>query len=284
MSSDYISKMFGGKIVNKLLYIVLIIWAVIQIFPLYWLITFSLKNNSEIFGGNLIGLPEKFLWENYGKALVNANVGVYFMNSVIITAVTIFLTVIVSLMASYALVRMKWKFRNTTMLLFMAGLMIPIHAALLPVFLILRKVKLLDTYWALIIPYVAFAIPMSILILTSFMKSIPREIEEAACIDGCSIYRIFFSIIVPILRPAVATISIFTFLQAWNELMFATVFISKAAYKPLTVGIQSMAGKYSTEWGPIGAALVIATIPTVIIYLLMSSQVHKSLTAGALKG
>jgi raffinose/stachyose/melibiose transport system permease protein len=284
MSSDYISKMFGGKIVNKLLYIVLIIWAVIQIFPLYWLITFSLKNNSEIFGGNLIGLPEKFLWENYGKALVNANVGVYFMNSVIITAVTIFLTVIVSLMASYALVRMKWKFRNTTMLLFMAGLMIPIHAALLPVFLILRKVKLLDTYWALIIPYVAFAIPMAILILTSFMKSIPREIEEAACIDGCSIYRIFFSIIVPILRPAVATISIFTFLQAWNELMFATVFISKAAYKPLTVGIQSMAGKYSTEWGPIGAALVIATIPTVIIYLLMSSQVHKSLTAGALKG
>ncbi|AGF58619.1 raffinose/stachyose/melibiose transport system permease protein [Clostridium saccharoperbutylacetonicum] len=284
MSSDYISKMFGGKIVNKLLYIVLIIWAVIQIFPLYWLITFSLKNNSEIFGGNLIGLPEKFLWENYGKALVNANVGVYFMNSVIITAVTIFLTVIVSLMASYALVRMKWKFRNTTMLLFMAGLMIPIHAALLPIFLILRKVKLLDTYWALIIPYVAFAIPMAILILTSFMKSIPREIEEAACIDGCSIYRIFFSIIVPILRPAVATISIFTFLQAWNELMFATVFISKAAYKPLTVGIQSMAGKYSTEWGPIGAALVIATIPTVIIYLLMSSQVHKSLTAGALKG
>ncbi|WP_459478986.1 carbohydrate ABC transporter permease [Clostridium saccharoperbutylacetonicum] len=284
MSSDYISKMFGGKIVNKLLYIVLIIWAVIQIFPLYWLITFSLKNNSEIFGGNLIGLPEKFLWENYGKALVNANVGVYFMNSVIITAVTIFLTVIVSLMASYALVRMKWKFRNTTMLLFMAGLMIPIHAALLPVFLILRKVKLLDTYWALILPYVAFAIPMAILILTSFMKSIPREIEEAACIDGCSIYRIFFSIIVPILRPAVATISIFTFLQAWNELMFATVFISKAAYKPLTVGIQSMAGKYSTEWGPIGAALVIATIPTVIIYLLMSSQVHKSLTAGALKG
>jgi ABC-type sugar transport system, permease component len=93
----------------------------------------------------------------------------------------------------------------------------------------LRKVKLLDTYWALILPYVAFAIPMAILILTSFMKSIPREIEEAACIDGCSIYRIFFSIIVPILRPAVATISIFTFLQAWNELMFATVFINKQA-------------------------------------------------------
>jgi ABC-type sugar transport system, permease component len=131
MSSNYISKIFGGKIVNKLLYIVLIVWAVIQIFPLYWLITFSLKNNSEIFGGNLIGLPEKFLWDNYGKAIVNANVGVYFVNSVIITAVTIFLTVIISLMASYALVRMKWKFRNTTMLLFMAGLMIPIHAALL---------------------------------------------------------------------------------------------------------------------------------------------------------
>lgn len=284
MSINYNSKIFGGKITNKLLYIFLVVWAVIQIFPLYWLLTFSLKNNEEIFGGNLIGLPSNFLWGNYAKALVNANVGVYFMNSVIVTGITIVVTVFVSLMASYALVRMKWKFRNTTLLLFMAGLMIPIHAALLPVFLILRKIKLLDTYWALILPYVAFAIPMAILILTSFMKSIPREIEEAACIDGCSIYKIFFKIIVPILRPAVATISIFTFLQAWNELMFATVFINKQAYKPLTVGIQSMAGKYSTEWGPIGAALVIATVPTVIIYLLMSSQVHKSLTAGALKG
>lgn len=284
MSNSYISKIFGGKILNKLLYIVLIIWAAIQIFPLYWLITFSLKTNEEIFGGNLIGLPDKFLWGNYEKALVNANVGVYFMNSVIVTGITILITVLISLMASYALVRMKWKLRNTTLLIFMTGLMIPIHAALLPVFLILRKIKLLDTYWALILPYVAFAIPMAILILTSFMKSIPREIEEAACIDGCSIYGIFFRIIIPILRPAVATISIFTFLQAWNELMFATVFINKQAYKPLTVGIQSMAGKYATEWGPIGAALVIATIPTVIIYLLMSSQVHKSLTAGAIKG
>ena len=105
MSSNYISKIFGGKIVNKLLYIVLIAWAVIQIFPLYWLITFSLKNNSEIFGGNLVGLPQQFLWDNYEKAVVNANVGRYFVNSVIITAVTIVLTVIVSLMASYALVK-----------------------------------------------------------------------------------------------------------------------------------------------------------------------------------
>lgn len=284
MSINYNPKIFGGKITNKLLYIFLVVWAVVQIFPLYWLVTFSLKNNEEIFGGNLIGLPGKFLWSNYQKALVNANVGVYFMNSIIITGITIFVTVLVSLMASYALVRMKWKLKGATLLLFMAGLMIPIHAALLPVFLILRKIKLLDTYWALILPYIAFAIPMAILILTSFMRSIPREIEEAACIDGCSIYRIFFSIIVPILRPAISTISIFTFLQAWNELMFATVFINKQAYKPLTVGIQSMAGKYSTEWGPIGAALVIATIPTVVIYLLMSSQVHKSLTTGAVKG
>lgn len=284
MSMKNKSKTLGGKIGRVLLYAFLILWAVIQIFPLYWLLTFSLKDNSEIFGGNLIGLPHKFLWSNYQKALVNAKVGTYFVNSVIITAVTIVITVAVSLMASYALVRMKWRFRGTALLFFMAGLMIPIHAALLPVFLILRRIHLLDTYWALILPYVAFAIPMAVLILTSFMKSIPREIEEAACIDGCSIYRIFFSIIMPILRPAVATISIFTFLQAWNELMFATVFISKDSYKTLTVGIQSMAGKYSTEWGPIGAALVVATLPTIIIYLLMSSQVHKSLTIGAVKG
>ena len=116
------------------------------------------------------------------------------------------------------------------------------------------------------------------------MESLPRELEEAAAIDGCGIYQMFFRIILPLIRPAIATVSIFTFISAWNELMFAVTFINKAEYKTLTVGIMSMVGAYTTKWGEIGAGLMIATIPTVIMYLLLSKQVQQSLVAGAVKG
>jgi raffinose/stachyose/melibiose transport system permease protein len=187
-------------------------------------------------------------------------------------------------MASYAIARMKWKLSNITLTIFLLGIMIPIHSALLPLFIILNKTKLINTPLALIIPYIAYALPMCIFVCVGFLRSIPKEMEESAFLDGCSIYRAFVSIILPLIKPAVATVSIFTYLQAWNELMFATTFIDDAKYKTLPVGIMSMSGQYSTEWGPIGAGLVIATIPTIIIYVLMSNQVQASLTNGAVKG
>ena len=262
----------------------LMLWEIISVFPLYWLFTFSLKDNAEIFGGNILGLPNQWLFSNYANAMIGGKVGIYLLNSIIVTGVTICLTCLLSLMASYALTRMKWRGQKSVMAFFMLGLMIPIHAALLPLFIVLSKIKLYSTHWALILPYTGFAIPLGILIISGFIDGIPRELEEAACIDGADIYRIFFRIIVPMLLPAVSTVMIFTFLQAWNELLFAQVFISKDAFKTLTAGIQSMYGQYQTDWGPIGAALVVATLPTLVIYLLMSGQVQKSLAAGAVKG
>jgi raffinose/stachyose/melibiose transport system permease protein len=150
--------------------------------------------------------------------------------------------------------------------------------------MMMRNLRLINTLWSLILSYAGFSIPLGIMITSGLISSIPRELEEAAFIDGCHIYRMFFSIILPLLRPAIATVSIFTFLQSWNELMFAVVFISRDAAKTLTVGIQAMSGRYLTEWGPIGAALVVATIPTLVIYLALSSQVQKSFIAGAVKG
>ncbi len=267
-----------------LMYVALFIVAVIQLFPLYWMLSFSLKDNSEIFGGNPIGLPAKWLWSNYSNALLQGNVGRYFMNSIIVTAATIVLTSIIAVMASYALTRMVFKLRKPLNSFFVLGLTVPLHSALLPIFIMLRNLKMVNSYWALIVPYTAFAIPMALLIFSGFMSSIPREMEEAACIDGSSIYKIFFSIILPLMTPAIATVTIFTFLQAWNELMYAVVFISDAKYKTLTVGIQSLAGQYTTEWGPIGAGLMVATIPTLIIYALMSKKVQDSLVVGAVKG
>jgi raffinose/stachyose/melibiose transport system permease protein len=269
---------------RSIIYFCLVIWAVISIFPIYWLFSFSLKDNTEIFGGNIAGLPQKFLLSNYANAFINGKVGMYLLNSIIVTAITILFTILAATMATYAMQRMKWKLSKLSMSIMMLGLMIPMHAALLPVFVMLRNLHIISTRWSLIIPYTAFAIPMGIMIISGFLNGIPKEMEESACIDGCSIYRIFFSIILPLLRLAIATTAIFTFLQSWNELMLAITFISKDSIKTLTVGIQSMAGQYLTEWGPIGAALMVATIPTLILYLLLSDQVQKSLVAGAVKG
>ncbi len=273
-----------NKYSSVLMYMLLFAWSAIQIFPIYWLVTFSLKSNSEIFGGNALGLPKEWLWTNYAKALINGKVSLYFMNSVIVTGATIIITVIVSLMATYALTRMIFKFKKSMSLFYMIGLTVPIHSALLPVFIMLRTFKLVNSYAALVLPYVAFAIPMAVMIFTGFMAGIPRELEESACLDGCSVYGIFFRIMVPLMKPAVATVAIFTFLQAWNELMFAVVFISDTKYKTLTVGIQSLAGQYTIDWGAIGAGLVVATIPTLIVYIFMSKKVQDSLVVGAIKG
>lgn len=272
---------FIGKI---LLQIILVIVAIIQIYPLIWLAFFSLKDNSEIFGGNVAGLPKKFLWSNYTTALTSGNVIRYFCNSAFVTAATIIIVLVLSAMTAYAITRMNWKLSKATLNLILLGMMVPIHAALLPLFIVLRNLKMLNTYWSLIIPYVAFAIPMAVFILSSFYRGIPRELEEAAVIDGCGAYKTFFFIILPQIRSALATVAIFTYLSSWNELMFAVTFINNQAYQTLTVGMMSMVGTYITQWGIIGAGLMVSTIPTVIIYLLISKQVQESMIAGAVKG
>lgn len=271
-------------VVSVIIFIFLCLFALIQIFPLFWLITFSFKNNTEIFGGNVMGLPQIWRISNYTTALTAGNVMIYFLNSVVVTACTIAIASLLVCTASYAITRMKWKLRGAALVYFLIGMMVPLHATLLPLFMILKKVDFLNTRLSLIIPYVAFALPLGILIMSGFLESIPRELEEAACLDGCSIYRVFGSLILPLMRPAIATISIFMYMNSWNELMFANTFINSDNLKTLTVGIFSMVNENSTEWGPIGAGLVIATLPTIIMYIMFSDQVQKSLIMGAVKG
>jgi len=274
----------NSTIGKKVTFTILCIWAVIQLFPLYWMLTFSLKGNNEIFGENVIGLPKEWLWSNYEAAMTTGNMGRYFFNSIIVTGGTIILTTIIALMATYALTRMIWRGREVVNNIFMLGLTVPIHAAILPIFILLRNLNMINSYQALIIPYSAFALAMAILISSSFISNIPRELEEAACIDGCNVYGIFWRIILPLMKPALSTIGIFVFLQAWNELMFAVIFISDSKFRTLSVGIQTLSGSYTTDWGPIGAALVIATFPTLIMYAFMSNKIQESLVLGAVKG
>jgi raffinose/stachyose/melibiose transport system permease protein len=269
---------------SYLLSVVLALFALIQIYPLIWLVLFSLKSNAEIFSEHALGLPQQWRWQNYRAAFVDAKIGLYFFNSVLVTAITIILVCVLGLMTAYAIARMQWKLQRVTLVIFLTGLMIPVQAVLLPLMIGFGKLKLLNTYLALIIPYTAFSLPTAIVIFVGFLHTIPKDLEEAALIDGGSIYQMIVTIIFPLMKPALATVSIFIYLATWNELLFALVFISKQQYKTLTVGIQTLIGIYITEWGPIGAGMVVATLPTIIIYLLMSRQVQKSLMAGAIKG
>ena len=274
----------NSKIARVVIYIGLILWLLVNLFPVYWMFTFSLKSNPEIFGENVIGLPKEWLWSNYESALKTGNMPRYFLNSAIVAVATILITLAVALMATFALTRLIWKRRRTLNKFFMLGLTIPIHASIVSVYVTLSRLHLLNTYWALIIPYSAFSLAMAILVCTGFMNEIPRDLDESACIDGCSVWGIFFRIIVPMMKPAVATVGIYTFLQCWNELMFANIFISKSALRTLPVGVQALSGQYTTEWGPIGAALVLATFPTLFMYIFLSKKIQDSFIAGAIKG
>jgi len=274
----------GFNLKKALLNAFMVIAVVIQIFPLYWLFLFSFKSNNDIFGGNILGLPKKIIWQNYENVLTNGNIALYLFNSVVVTVLSVVISSLLATAAAYAISRMIWKYSKAVLNFFLLGMMIPSYAILLPLFISLNKTGLYDTRLALIIPYVAFALPMAIFIFTGFYETIPKEMEESACIDGCSIYRAFFSIILPLVRPAIITVSIFTYLSCWNELMFAVTFIKSKDLKTLTSGVMSLVGQYRTEWGQIGAGLLLTAIPSLLIYALMSKQVQDSFRAGAIKG
>ena len=272
-------KWSAGKI---LMQVFLLLWLFLCLFPLYWMFTMSLKDTNEIFGPNSIGLPTQWLWNNYANAWGSGGkVSRYMVNSVIDTFATLGFTSFLGFMCAYGLLRMKWRGQKVVYTYILMGMMIPMHAALYPLTEIL--LNLTKTYWALIIPYVAFNIPITILILSGFITNIPYEMEEAACIDGSGIYRTAFTIILPMMAPALVTAAIFVFLQVWNELLLASLFTTDDV-RTLTVGIKQMSGQYQTDYGPMGAGLVIATLPTLVLYMCMSSQVQKSLIAGAVKG
>ncbi|GEN57084.1 sugar ABC transporter permease [Halolactibacillus alkaliphilus] len=272
------------KIGMALLYLVLGLIAVFQIYPLVWLFFFSLKGNSEIFGRSPFALPENWLFENYARVWVDGNISQYFFNSVLITATSVILTVILASFVTFAITRMKWKLSGTVLLLFMIGYMIPIHSTLVPLFQFYRELNLIDNPLSIILAYVAYNMPLTIMILMGFYRTLPREIEEAAVMDGCSIHRIFFQIILPMTKPVLSTTIIINMIYNWNEFVFVNTFISSDKYKTLTVGIQNFIGQYLTDWGAIGATLIISIIPILIAFIFLSNRIVEGIAAGSVKG
>jgi len=264
----------------------LTLFAGVQLFPLYWLFMFSLKSNADILlSDNILGWPTEFLWEHYVTVLSRSTIPRYLLNSAIYTGATVLVVGVLTAMAAYAITRMKWKFSNTVFMIFVIGITIPVHAALLPLFQVLNATGLRYVpYIGLIVVYVAFAIPMSVMILSSFFKTIPKELEEAACIDGCGLFGSFWRIMLPLIMPALATSSIFTVMNTWNDLLLVQTYVDVNKYKTITVGVLDFVGVHSRKLGLIGAGLVTATVPIILIYIIFSERIQKSLLEGAIKG
>ncbi|WP_085523011.1 carbohydrate ABC transporter permease [Tuberibacillus sp. Marseille-P3662] len=272
-----------GRVGYGVLYLCLALVGVFQIFPLIWLFMFSLKTNSEIFSGAPFALPTDPQWGNYLKVW-EGGIGVYFFNSVWITAVAIILTVLLASMATFAITRMHWKLSSFVLGLFMVGLMIPVHSALIPLFNMFSNVNLIDNPLSIVITYTAYNLPITMMILLGFYYTLPREIEEAAIIDGCSIHRLFFRIILPMTTPVMSTTVIINMIYNWNEFVFVNTFISSDKFKTLTVGIQNFIGQYMTDWGAIGATLIISVLPILVAFIFFSNKVVEGISQSAVKG
>lgn len=266
------------------LYFVLILLAIIQLFPIYWLALFSLKNNYEIFNLSPLAFPQELRFENYVKVWTEGNIGTYFFNSVLYTVVSVILTILLASMVTFAITRLQWRGSKFVLLLFIVGMMIPIHSTLIPLFNTYTQLGLINHPLALIISYTAFNMPITIMILLGFYEALPHEVEEAALIDGASIHQIFFRITLPMTAPVIATASIINMIYNWNEFVFVNTFISSDNLKTLTVGIQNFIGQYSTDWGAIGATLMFSIIPILIVFMLLSDRIVEGIAAGSVKG
>lgn len=272
------------KIGKVLLWVILIFVAVIQIFPLIWLLDFSLASSTEMFTNGLLIIPEKIQWGNYVTAFVDGHFLLYLKNSIVINTLAVLLVIIISIMAAYAIRRMRWKLSGFVKTILLLGMMIPIHATLLPNYKIYNAVGLTDTIWALLIPYVAFSLPQGLFLMTGFIDSIPWELEEAAVMDGCSIYRIVFQIITPMLKPSIATVAIMTFLNNWNEFIMASTYLSKPAWKTLPFSVLEFTGQYSSNYAVQFAVMALTAAPAVIVYIILNKHITKGVAMGAVKG
>ena len=271
------------KIGTFFIYLFLGVLVLIYLAPFAWLILASVKTNAEVLGSPF-SLPAALQWENYKVAWTAAKLGTATLNSFIVCTVTLAVSILIGSMAAFAIARMRWRFANLSLTYFLLGMMIPVHVVLIPLFIQFTNLHLTNTLYSIILPYITFSLPMTIYILVNFFRTMPTELFEAACMDGCSIYRCFFNIALPLAKSGLFVTALMTFVANWNELLVAMVFISDMNKKTLPVTLTTFVGPYSTNYVQMFAAIIIAIIPSVIVYCCFSNQIIDGLTAGAIKG
>jgi raffinose/stachyose/melibiose transport system permease protein len=272
----------SGVLTRASIYVLFGLLTVVAVYPLLWLATNSLKTDFDLFESSW-SLPQEWHWENYSRAW-SYGIARYLINSVFVTFVSVVLTVAISVMAAYALARFRFRGQTLFLAFILGGLMLAPEVSLLPLFRILNTLGIYNTYLALILPYVAFGIPFITFLLRSYILALPRELEEAAFIDGAGPLGVLWNVIVPLSRPIIASAALIQAMRVWNEFMFALTFIGSEDLKTLPIGVMSFVSALQTEWTVVMAALVISAVPMIVLFLLTQRQYIQGLTAGALKG
>jgi raffinose/stachyose/melibiose transport system permease protein len=230
-----------------------------------------------------IGLPTTFSFAAFARAWNDANIGTYFRNSVIVTSSTVALTVVCATLAGYGFSKLRWRLRGATYLFVLAWIAIPPLLLMVPIYVEMVQLGLLDTYGAVIFLYTALNLPFNVYLMTAFFRSVPDELIEAARVDGAGIHRIFFRILVPLSKPALATLVIFNILWAWNEFLFALLMLQSDSVKTLTVGVLQLQGRFTTDYPALMAGLLITSLPVIVAYLVFQRHLVRGIVAGAVK-
>lgn len=264
------------------LYIIALLLLIFTGYPFLYMLSTSLKSQGDFFE-KPFSLFSSFEFANYASVF-EMGISRYFLNSIMVSVAAVVIVMLIAALASYPLSRMNFKFNRPLFLLFIAGMMLPIHATLIPVFKLSQSMGIYDTLWALLGPYIAFSLPISIFILTQFMQEIPKSLEEAAKIDGCTHFGIFWRVILPMLTPALMTVFIYNFLHLWNEFIFALVLISSPENRTIPLGLQDFYGEFSVNIPGLMAALTIFSLPVLVVYFFSQEKVVKGLAGGSVKG
>ena len=272
-----------SKVVQVIIYVFLTLLAVIYIAPLLWVVITSLKDDSTLMLSPW-AMPDKLMFENYSFAWTAGNLGRATLNSFIVCTITLILSMLFGAMAAYAIAILRWKLAKLTLTYFLIGMMVPVHCVLIPLFIQFSKLKMSNSLIGIIIPYITFSLPITIYILVGFFEGIPRELFESACIDGCSVYKMFGTVALTLAKTGFMVTGLMSFVNNWNELLLAMVFISNEAKKTLPVSLTKFVGPYNTNYCQMFAAIVLAIIPTIIVYCMFSNQIVDGLTQGAVKG
>jgi len=266
-----------------LLYAFVAVLVIFSTYPFLYMVSTSFKSMEDFFMNPFSVFPETLNLTQY-IAVFEMGLTKYFVNSIIITVLAVALVVFIAALASYPLSRMKFRLSGLLFLLFIGGMMIPVHATLIPIFTMSNNIGIYDTLLALLGPYIAFALPISIFIFIQFMKEIPMELVEAAKMDGANHWAIFLKVIFPNIMPAISTIVIYNFVHIWNEFIFALVLIQSPNKMTLPVGLQKFYGEFSVNVPGLMAALTLASLPLILIFIIAQEKVVKGLSGGAVKG
>lgn len=275
-----------------LIYGLLSVYAILVIYPMFWLVATSLKTSYNIFKSPW-ALPETFQWINYKNAMEKGDLARKIWNSVVVDSIALVLILLFSAMAAYVLARFRFRGNRALFAMFLSGMTIPVFLAVVPLFMLINRmsipvidVPLLGTRTGLVIIYVAYSLSFTIFVLTGFFRSLPWELAEAAVIDGCSPSQVFWKIMLPLAKPGLATAGIFVFIGLWNEYPLALVLMTDESRHTLPLGIANLATtqKYAADWGALFAGLSVGILPTLLLYVVFQRQIEEGLTAGAVKG